>query len=420
MASVYGSSKPKRPDADLFSEQHIGQAWSYATHPRIDVPFMVLANGTRFGVFDLGEDEWDTPILHIQQDELAARFASLEAVLGARQIASAARRRQLRHLRRALAAQLDDQALDQTLRDVQTIVDDLRPEIRRKQAAVTSEAWAEQFERWEAGDRQAGVWGIAFAANGVRGPVGAEILTCAELIREREPEHRADAFDEMLAVARVGDTARQTWSLQVLRLSVALRCVGVDGCDSIARETALGLVRDAAERYPGDPVAAAAYELWRVLPAFLARLVLVYQADSATEQVERARATFDVERFLRDQVLAGLNEEAMLGQTIDLLFRQVWTGFAPWTVEALQAAAQTCWELLTTMPQSGRVTIGQVNNANFETPLESDPLVPITRNVLLQVADPSSRTARDPISPSQVAFADELIGRFFGEESGDS
>jgi len=72
------------------------------------------------------------------------------------------------------------------------------------------------------------------------------------------------------------------------------------------------------------------------------------------------------------------------------------------------------------MPQSGRVTIGQVNNANFETPLESDPLVPITRNVLLQVADPSSRTARDPISPSQVAFADELIGRFFGEESGDS
>lgn len=57
----------KRPDEDLFSELHLGQAWSYATHPRVDVPFMVLANGIRLGVFDLGEDEWDKPILDIQQ-----------------------------------------------------------------------------------------------------------------------------------------------------------------------------------------------------------------------------------------------------------------------------------------------------------------------------------------------------------------
>jgi hypothetical protein len=47
----------KRPDEDLFSELHVGQAWSYATGPRVDVPFMVLANGIRLGLFDLGEDE---------------------------------------------------------------------------------------------------------------------------------------------------------------------------------------------------------------------------------------------------------------------------------------------------------------------------------------------------------------------------
>jgi hypothetical protein len=57
----------KRPDAALFSELHLGQAWSYATHPRVDVPFIVLANGIRLGVFDLGEDEWDVPILDIHQ-----------------------------------------------------------------------------------------------------------------------------------------------------------------------------------------------------------------------------------------------------------------------------------------------------------------------------------------------------------------
>jgi hypothetical protein len=90
---------------------------------------MVLANGIRLGVFDLGEDEWDRPVLDIRQAELPDRFAELTAVLGARQITGVARRRQLRHLRRALSAQIDEGALDQTVRDVQAIADELRPEI---------------------------------------------------------------------------------------------------------------------------------------------------------------------------------------------------------------------------------------------------------------------------------------------------
>jgi hypothetical protein len=409
----------KRPDEDLFSELHIGQAWSYATHPRVDVPFMVLANGIRLGVFDLGDSGWDKPVLDIQQAELPDRFAELTAVLGARQIAGVARRRQLRHLRRALSAQIDEEVLDQTVRDVQAIADDLRPEIMKRQAAITSETWAEQFDRWTQNDRDIGVWGIAFAANGVRMPVVAEVLACAELIRSREPAERVDAFDEMLSVARVRGTIRQTWPLHVLRLGVALRCVGLEGCDKVARTTATQLARGAVERYPDDPLAEAAHQLWRVLPAFICRLAVVYQADAARAQVEQARAIFDVERFLRDQVLEGLSEEAVLGQTVDMTFRWVWTGFDPWTVESLETAERTCRDLLKSMPPAPPgMRIGQVNNENFTLPVEHDPLVPTSRHLLQDVAGPRGEHTENTPSSEQKRFAAELLGRYFeGAES---
>ena len=404
----------KRPDADLFSEMHLGQAWGYATHPRVDVPFMVLANGARLGVFDLGEDEWDLPILDIQQSELPARFPELEAILGARQVAGVSRRRQLRHLRRALAAQLDEEALEQTVRDVQAIADELRPELRAKQAAVTSEAWSELFQRWADGDAEAGVWGIALAANGANTVVGGQIFTCARLVRERDPSARASAFDEMLSVARVKDSLRQTWSLRILRLAVALRCVGLEGCDEMARSTALELARDAAERFPADPAAEAAHDFERVLPAFLARLALRHGTEAAREAVERARRTFDIERFLRAAVLDGLTAEAMIGQTVELTFRQIWISFEPWTAGALQQAEKAMRELLPMMPLQSDVRIGQVNNANFQTPAEHDPLLPGTRKVLAQVANPGFPNPDDPITPEQQSFASSLLTQYFG------
>jgi hypothetical protein len=404
----------KRPDEDLFSELHIGQAWSDATHPRVDVPFMVLANGIRLGVFDLDEDEWDRPVLDIQQAELPNRFAELAAVLGARQITGVARRRQLRHLRRVLSAQIDEEALDQTVRDVQAIADELRPEIMKKQAVITSDAWAEQFDRWTQNDRDIGVWGIAFAANSVRMPLVGEILACVELIRSREPAERADAFDEMLSVARVRGTLRQTWPLQALRLGVALRCVGMEGSDGVARSTATQLARDAVERYPDDPVAAAAHQLWRVLPALICRLALVKQADAAREHVEQARAIFDVERFLQEQVLEGLSEEAMLGNTVDVMFRRVWTGFDPWTADNLDTAERTCRHLLKSLPPAPPgIRIGQVNNENFTLPVDHDPLIPTTRHFLQDVASPRGEHTENAPSFEQQTFASELLGRYF-------
>ena len=324
------------------------------------------------------------------------------------------RRQQLRHLRQALAAQLDEEALDQTIKDVQALVDEVRPEVTAKRAAASAEAWGELFRRQESWGREIGIWGLVFAANGPNMVLAGDLPRCAEMILERPPNKRGDAFDEMLSVARIGATLRQTFSLRLLRLGVALRCVGYEGCDEIARQTAEDLVREAAEQYPDDPVAAAAHDFERVLAAFLARIVLMRQTGAAKAAVERARRTFDVERFLRDSVLEGLSAEAMLGQTVELLFRQVWTRFEPWTAEALTVAEQALREALADLQPPGDIRIGQVGNRNFETHLEFDPLEPGTRNVLRDIADPTVISSDDPPQLGiQRALAIQLLQQYF-------
>jgi hypothetical protein len=46
----------KHPKENPFSETHLGQAWWYATDPRVNVPMMVMTNGRRLGVFDLVQE----------------------------------------------------------------------------------------------------------------------------------------------------------------------------------------------------------------------------------------------------------------------------------------------------------------------------------------------------------------------------
>ena len=375
---------------------------------------MVMANGVRLCVFDLTQEHWEEPVCDIAQADLPQRFAELEAILGARQVAEFVRRRQLRHLRQALSAQLDDEALDQTIEDVRAIVEEARPEVEARRNAVRREAWAEWLDREERWGAEVGVWGIAFAANGAGVVTGGQISDCARLIAEREPTDRAAAFDEMISVARIGDTTRQTFPLRVLRLGVALRCVAIEGCDPVARETAERLVSEAANGLRDDPTAAAAHEFERVMPALLARLVLLRGTSAAEAAVESARETFDVERFLRATVLEGLSAEAMLNTSVALAFRQIWTTFEPWAADALTAAARRARGVLGELPAAQDVRIGHVNNANYETHLTHDPLAPGTRNVVAQVAEPEIPTSDPgPESDAQRDFAKQLLAAYF-------
>jgi hypothetical protein len=59
----------------------ISQAWLYATHPEVDVPFMAIADGSRFTVYDTQRTDWGIPEVDLQTPELARRFGELSSVL---------------------------------------------------------------------------------------------------------------------------------------------------------------------------------------------------------------------------------------------------------------------------------------------------------------------------------------------------
>jgi len=109
--TVYGHRlwliEAKRPQEDLFAPPHLGQAWSYATDPRVRVPLMVLCDGTRFAVFDVTTEKWDEPVFDRPKASIADSFDELFQLLGAPRVAEAVRKRQLRHLHEALEAQVD-------------------------------------------------------------------------------------------------------------------------------------------------------------------------------------------------------------------------------------------------------------------------------------------------------------------------
>jgi hypothetical protein len=262
------------------------------------------------------------------------------------------------------------------------------------------------------------VWGIALGANSPNVVVGKDIDVCAELILERPPSERAAAFSELLSVARVGETTRQTFSLRILRLAVALRLVGVEGCDETARAVAEEIARDAAEDFPNDPVARAAHQFERVLAAFLGRLVLVEGSADAREAAERAKRILDVEQYLREDVLIGLGLEARLSRNVELLFRRVWATHEPWTVTALDEAATELRSALERMaPPPPGLRIGQAGNANYERHLHWDPLKPGVRNVLRETADPSVlRSDEDPANETRRAFARGLLTTYLPEQ----
>ena len=172
----------KKPVKDLFSQKHLGQMWMYATDPRVDVPLGVLCDGQRLGVFDLTLEVWDIPELEINQKDLPRRFDELDAVLGARRVAEWVRIRQLRHLRLALTAELDLDALNQTIADVTQIVREVGPEIQEIQRTIASDARAQALAHTDAIFERSGTWGLAGQLNGPIAPRFKDIADVVEAV----------------------------------------------------------------------------------------------------------------------------------------------------------------------------------------------------------------------------------------------
>jgi hypothetical protein len=129
----------KAPEPSGSDAEHLGQAWTYATHPEINVAFMALADGSRIRLFDVTLANWDEPVIDLSATDLESRFEELAEVLGPASIARAIRKRQLRYVEQALRAELDPHACVQLLQDVKSIIERARPAIADNRRLVVDD-----------------------------------------------------------------------------------------------------------------------------------------------------------------------------------------------------------------------------------------------------------------------------------------
>ena len=113
----------------------LGQVRDYAIHSEVRAPLMVTVDAAGVRVFDPWAAHWDEPIVAVSLNEIADRIDELRSVLGADRVADVVRRRHLDHLRRALSASLEFDALAETKNDVAQIFGRSPSDDQRKTAA---------------------------------------------------------------------------------------------------------------------------------------------------------------------------------------------------------------------------------------------------------------------------------------------
>ena len=117
-------------------EDAISQAWLYATHPEVDVPFMAVCDGSRITVYDVYKPDWNEPVVEIPTEQLAERFQDLAVVLGAANVTRAVRERRMRHLGDAMRAELSPARLNEYVQEVQRLAHDAMKDVRDNEIAV--------------------------------------------------------------------------------------------------------------------------------------------------------------------------------------------------------------------------------------------------------------------------------------------
>ncbi|CUR59667.1 hypothetical protein NOCA1190026 [metagenome] len=378
----------KKPSSDdLFSTAHLGQAWSYATHPEVDVPLMALCDGTRIGVFDVTRVQWETPVLDMLQADLSARFGELQAVIGARQVAESIRSRQLRHLRGALESQLDLAALDRTLTDVRQIVEAARSVVVARREQVRSEARAAADKAAEAALLAAGSGGEAQRLNVPLGLSSLDMQRLADSVRRKPAHARIAEFDRIDEA--VGE--RAWFNVRVARMAAAVLLTQEEGCEEYCRRVATESFDEITSGFASDPLRAAAYQLQRRLGPLGWRV-----ASLAEEDVERATATVaervDLEEWLRLDGKLGLTASEHYFRVAQFAPVRFLNRISPWTLSTVTGLIATLDSALAdltprSLPQRP-VTNGwhPAGDPWLEAWLTGDPAVDLATNALKTIA----------------------------------
>ena len=401
-------AKRPEPGEDLFGMEHLGQAWSYATHPRIAVPLMVLCDGTRLGVFDVTRDNLETPIFDHAKSELPDTFDELFGLLGAPRIAERVRRKQLSHLRTALMAQVALEPLDQTLEDVSAIVVEARSMVSQRR----EEIYRETRERIEKAGTPAidapRIWGLAAHLNRPLFSKLTDIDHGVRLIREKPPQLRTREFHdfERVCVNKAGEEPRMWFWLALARLGCAVLLCDDEGCGEICREAAKTAAQNHATAFGDEPLQAASYELQRALGP-LGWRIAANRKPAIDTAAKRVKESLEAEEWLRLDAEFGLSAYESYKQQA-LLTPRFWFGQVdPWEIETIQRANREARALLDVLPKPpGMKELQPIGNPWQNSWLTGDTLYDATAATLTALAKREEGTAAGE-------FASGLHQRYF-------
>jgi len=367
----------KAPGA-VDADEHLFQAWSYATHPEVNVPLVVLADGAHLAVHDLTAIEWDHPVVDVPVAEVEDRFDEILAILGARTVATAVRHRLLGRLQKALEAELDPDALDDTISRTKEIVERVRPSVLENRRRVADDANLQRERDDQRMLKSVGLWGLAQELNV---PFGWRPLDVERGLRALQAQPNVDKLEQLWkAVADGQGHDRAFWGLRTFRLSLSLRARSLPACASVASARSHASVRDHLLGFPDDPTSAAAHRL--EIPLFVFALRAVSQPTlGLRQQAERHLAELDVESTLRLGLAANGHHLALSAAL--LICRRLFA-CAAWDPISLDARAVAVRRILESFPYDksfiSQYLIGVDVGDDWE---RHDPLVDFT---LLAVA----------------------------------
>jgi hypothetical protein len=350
--------------------EHLGQAWCYATHPEVNVPLMVLADGARLAVHDLTLANWDKPVLDIPAADLEAKFDDVLNLLGARTVARSMRRRVFDNLQFSLESELDLEALSESSSEITRIIRHARPQILENRRRFAS---AMDQERSAAGDeilRSAGLWGMAQEMNVPFGWSWGDVDRGLKALMIRPTEAELESL--WLSVSDQDGNQRAAWGLRTFRLAIALQARSVDSCATAAIDRSRSTIRENLLGFPEDPIAAAAHRL--EIPLFVFALRLVTAKDlSMRQRAQRHLEQLDAEAALLLGPGSRIHNWAL--STSLLICRRFLAG-TPWTLRDIDQRTAEIRRLLNILPHDENFTAQYVIGIDIGDNWErEDPLI---------------------------------------------
>lgn len=354
-------------------EEAVSQAWLYATHPEIDVPFMAIADGAQISVYDTYRVAWDEPLIAVETPKLEREFSGLAEILGADNVTRAVRQRRIRHLGSAMEAEVDPARLREYVKEVEELAAKAQPIVIENQKSIIRD----QFETEERQQRELvevhGLFALGIWANQVSGVPKKVSGMARDRLLATPPEDRMQEMRRLRDAARHrrgaygSNDPRMFWNLRHVELFVALSARHAEGCEPL-EVMARQALRDHILNFPEDQLGRAAHRLERVLPLFVARSILAKKDLDLPTIARELQAHWSDEMRLRIR----MSGDHLFTQIVTDLVRKVWSEM-PWNVDSLTRLAEALEQSLPAMVDDPKVE-GPAGDPHFAWLYERDML----------------------------------------------